>query len=103
MALAEATMPPLRGLWSLRGGVDSHWNTRLCHVAFGLADRERPVMKNGRRQHRAGMPAAHALYQMVEGAHAARSDHRHANNIGHGTCEFDVEAALGAVAVHRRQ
>ncbi|MDT4843635.1 hypothetical protein FQZ97_775700 [compost metagenome] len=40
---------------------------------------------------------------MVEVAHAARGDHRHAHRIGHRAGEGQVKTGLGAVAVHAGQ
>ena len=52
-------------------------------------------------EHGARMAVADALDQMVERADAARGDHRHAHGIGDRAGERDVEALLGAVAIHR--
>jgi hypothetical protein len=42
-------------------------------------------------------------HQMVERADAAGGDHRHRHRVGDGAGERDVEARLGAVAVHGGQ
>jgi hypothetical protein len=46
-------------------------------------------------------PRRDALDQVVERADAARGDDRHRHGIGDGAGQREVEAALGAVAVHR--
>jgi len=57
-------------------------------------------MKDGGRQHRAGMALLHAFHQVIERADAARGDDRHGYGIGNRARELQVEAGLGAVAVH---
>lgn len=37
---------------------------------------------------------------MIQGAYAARGDHRNRHGIGDGASKWQVEASLGAVAVH---
>ena len=48
------------------------------------------------------MALAHALDQMVERSDPAAGDHRNADRIGDGSGQLEIVAALGAVAVHRR-
>ena len=48
-------------------------------------------------------PEPHAVDEMVEVADAARGDHRDRHRIGDGAREFDVEADLRPVAIHRGQ
>ena len=49
------------------------------------------------------MAVAHALDQVREGADAAGGDHRHRDGIGDRARQGNVEALLGAVAVHGGQ
>src|SRR5258706_2819684 len=60
-------------------------------------------MKDGGRQHRAGMAFFHAIHQILDIADAARRDHRNFHRVGHGTGEFQVIARLHAIAVHGGQ
>ena len=60
-------------------------------------------MEDRRRQHRGGVAVADALDQVIEIADAAGRDHRHRHRIGDRARQRDVEAGLGAVAVHRGQ
>ncbi|OIQ93428.1 hypothetical protein GALL_246680 [mine drainage metagenome] len=46
------------------------------------------------------MPLGDAVGQMLQAAHPARGDDRHGNRVGHRAGEFQVEARLGAVAIH---
>src|SRR4029077_2392623 len=58
-------------------------------------------MKNRSSENGGGMPVANPLDQMVEGTHAARRDHPHANRVGDSVRQSDVETRFGSVAVHR--
>ena len=41
-----------------------------------------------------------AIDQVIERAHAARSNHRHVHGVGDGAGQLQVEAKLGAIAIH---
>ena len=60
-------------------------------------------MEDAGGQHRIGATLLHAIGEMVEVAHAARGDHRHADAIADGAGEFQIKAGFGAVAVHAGQ
>ena len=60
-------------------------------------------MKNARRQHRVRAAELHAVGQMIQGANAARGDHRHANRVAHGAGQRQIKTGFGAVAVHAGQ
>src|SRR5690606_9463930 len=85
-----------RDLWA----IEPHGNSRIGHVLFGFGDRIGSEMKDRGRKHGSRMPVANALHEVIQGADAARRDHRYANGIGNGTGQRDVVAGLGAVAIH---
>jgi hypothetical protein len=70
------------------------------HQRLGLADREFAVVEDAGRQHRVGAADADAFGQVFECADAARRDHRHRHRIADGARQLEIEADLGAVAVH---
>ena len=57
-------------------------------------------MKDARRQHGIGLALNHTLGKMLERAHAAARDDGDWHRARHGTGECQVEASLGAVAIH---
>ena len=79
------------------------WSARQAcgrQRCFGLRNTDFAEMKDRSRQHGAGMAFGDAPDQVIQGADAARSDHRHRHRIGDGAGERQVIAFLGAVAVH---
>ena len=60
-------------------------------------------MEDRRRQHGAGVAFLDAGDEVVEVADAARGDDGDRHSVGDGAGQRDVEAELGAVAIHRGQ
>src|SRR5690606_15934765 len=60
-----------------------------------------PKVKNGGGEYCASVAEQHAFDEMIERAYAARGDDWHADRIGHRPRQRHIEAALGAIAVHR--
>src|SRR5690606_2801590 len=76
-------------------------NAGGMHMLLRFRDAMPAEMENRGREHGRGMALLHAVDEMVEIADAARGDHRNAHRIGHRAGQFQVEALLGAIAVHR--
>ena len=60
-------------------------------------------MEDARGENGVGLALNDALRKVLERAHAARGDYGDAHRARNGTRERDVEAVLGAVAVHARE
>ena len=60
-------------------------------------------MEDAGRKHGIRPALLHAVREVVEVAHAPRGDHRHAHRVGHRARECQIEAGLGAIAVHAGQ
>ena len=60
-------------------------------------------MEDTRREHRVGLAVDDALGEVLERAHAARRDHGDVDGARHCASQRDVEAVLGAVAIHARE
>ena len=67
---------------------------------LACGDGELAVVEDAGRQHRVGAADADAVGQVLERADAAGGDHRHRHRVAHRARQLEVEAALGAVAVH---
>src|SRR5450830_86003 len=80
-----------------------HRNALLRHEALGFLHGVLAIVEDAGRQHRVRAALDDAVGQVLQAAHAARGDHGHADGIGHGARQFQVEAGLGAVAVHAGQ
>ncbi len=80
--------------------VQPHRNTLRRHIFLHLANAESSKVKDAGRQHGIGLALDHALGKMLERAHAAACDHRDRHRARHGAGECQVEASLGAVAIH---
>src|SRR5690606_9911601 len=85
------------------GASKTNRDAPLRHQGLGLADRVLAVVEDAGRQDGVGTALLHPIGQVVEIAHTARGDHRHADGVAHGTRERQIEARLGAVAVHAGQ
>src|SRR5205823_3550705 len=72
----------------------------LRHRLLGLTDGEFAVMEDRSRQHCVGSADNDAVDEILQRAHASRSDHRDIDGIGDGTRQGEVEAGLRAVAIH---
>ena len=71
---------------------------------LGLGDGVLAEVEDRRGEHRVGAAHQHALDEVVERAHAARlAITGIERRVGQRAREVDVEALLGAVAVHRRE
>src|SRR5215510_13224741 len=70
-------------------------------MPLGLLDCERSVMEDRGSKYGTGMSELHPLDQMIERANTPRGDDRHRNGIRNGPRQIEVEADLGAIAVHR--
>jgi hypothetical protein len=75
----------------------------LRHEALGFLHRVLAVVEDAGRQHRIGLAQLDAVGQVLQAADAARGDHRNADRVGHAARQAQVEAGLGAVAVHAGQ
>src|SRR5471030_1252541 len=72
-------------------------------MLLGLRDGEGAEMEDRRGEHRRGAALDHALDQVIERADAARRHDRHRYGVRNSPREREIEARLGAVAVHRGQ
>ena len=70
------------------------------HVLLGFADGVGAEVEDGGGEHGAGVAVLHAIDEMVERADAARGDDRNGDGVGDGARQGEVEAGLGAVAIH---
>ena len=71
------------------------------HAVLGLADGVFAEMKDARGQYGIGMTLRDPVHQVIEVADAAGGDHRDTHGIAHRAREREVEAVLGAIAIHR--
>ncbi len=78
-------------------------NTMSSKISLGCTDAECSEVKDRSGKHRRGMAVANPFDEMLERADPAGGDDRHPHRIGDRPGQFDVEAGLGAVAVHRGQ
>src|SRR5450755_3929211 len=69
--------------------IEPHRQPGLRHVGLRLAHAVLAEMKDGCRQDGGRMAVADALDQMIEGADAARRDHRHRHRVGDRAGERD--------------
>src|SRR3974377_1236159 len=70
-------------------------------MALCLADGMIAEVEDGGGEHGRGPAIADAFDEVVQGAHAAGSDHWHRYRVRYGAGERDIEARAGAIAVHR--
>ena len=54
-------------------------------------------------KHRIGLAFDHAIGQMLQGAHPARGNNRHADRFAHGASQSQIETVLGTVTIHAGQ
>ena len=57
-------------------------------------------MEDAGGEHGIGLALKYAGGEVIERTDTARGDHRHIHGLGHRTCQFEVEARLGAVTIH---
>ena len=78
-------------------------DARRGHHRLRLGDGVLAEVEDAGGQHAGGAAVDDALDQVLQRADAAAGDHRHADRVGDRAGQLEVEALLGAVAVHRGQ
>src|SRR5207249_11488294 len=95
---------PGRRTWARRASrLAPYLDAALAQVGLRLGDRVRPEVEDRRRQHRVGATLDEPLVEMLEGAGAARSDHRHRHGQRDRARELEIVTVLGSVAIHAGQ
>src|SRR5262249_12343351 len=85
---------------TLREGL-TYRNAGACKMLLGLGDGEFAEMEDRGGEHGRGAALGDTIDQVVELADAARGNDRHRYGVRYRPGEREVEARLGAIAVHR--
>src|SRR6476620_1553330 len=95
----EQWPPPQSGLEE-KSWIKPHRQAGLRHINLRLAHRMLAEMEDRCRKHRACMPVANALDQVVKRSHPAGCNDRHGHGVGYGTGKRKIKPLPGAVTIH---